>query len=59
LAQQRRSIASIEVFLLDGEGTACSESVVDYFLISREKAEKEMYYPGRDSFYGEEHKESE
>ena len=52
LLHQRHSIASIEVILLDGEGNQCSESVVDYFLISREKAEKEMHYPGRDSFYG-------
>jgi hypothetical protein len=51
LLSQRRNIASIEVTLLDGEGKQCSESVVDYFLISREKAEKEMHYPGRESFY--------
>jgi len=51
LAHQRRKIASIEVILLDAEGNKCAESMVDYFLISREKAEKEMHYPGKDSFY--------
>jgi acyl-coenzyme A thioesterase PaaI-like protein len=51
LAQRQRNIASIEVTLLDGEGALCSESLVDYFLLSREKAEKEMHYPGREAFY--------
>lgn len=51
LVQQRRSIASIEVILIDGSGAVCSEGMVDYFLMSREKAEKELHFPGRDFFY--------
>jgi acyl-coenzyme A thioesterase PaaI-like protein len=51
IEQVQRSIASIAVSLMDAEGTRCSESMVDYFLLSREKAEKEMHYPGWEFFY--------
>lgn len=51
IAQVQRKIASIEVSLLDGQGAICSEGMVDYFLLSREKAEKEMHFPGRKFFY--------
>ena len=51
LIEQKRRIASIEVCLLDGEGTACSESQVEYFVLPREKAEKEMHFPGKEAFY--------
>ena len=51
LVQQQRRIASIEVTLLDGEGHECSESLVDYFVLPRLKAEKEMYFPGKEAFY--------
>jgi acyl-coenzyme A thioesterase PaaI-like protein len=51
LIQQRRNIASIEVVLQDGNGSPCSEGVVDYFLLTREKAEAEMHYPGKAYFY--------
>jgi acyl-coenzyme A thioesterase PaaI-like protein len=51
LVEQRRNIASIQVVFLDGEGEKCSESTVDYFLIPREKAEKEFHYPGKEAFY--------
>jgi acyl-coenzyme A thioesterase PaaI-like protein len=50
LKEQKRRIASIEVSLHDGEGTLCSESLVDYFVFTREKAEKEMHFPGREAF---------
>jgi len=50
LKEQKRRIASIEVSLLDGEGTTCSESLVEYFVLSREKAEQEMHFPGKDAF---------
>ena len=53
LVQQKRSIASIEVTLLDGEGNTCSQSQVDYFVLPRLKAEKEMHFPGKDAFYNE------
>lgn len=51
LAKQERRIATIEVRLQDGEGTLCSESRVEYFVFPREKAEKEMHFPGREAFY--------
>lgn len=51
LKEQKRRIAVIEVSLLDGEGTTCSESLVEYFILSREKAEKEMHFPGKEAFY--------
>jgi len=50
LKEQNRRIASIEVSLLDGEGTPCSESMVEYFVLPREKAEKEMHFPGKEAF---------
>lgn len=51
LIKQHRRVATIEVTLRDGEGNACSESVVDYFILTREKAEKEMHFPGKEAFY--------
>jgi len=52
LVKQLRRVATIEVTLMDGEGTACSEGLVDYFIMSREKAEKEMHFPGSEAFLG-------
>lgn len=49
--EQRRNIAIIEAVLLDGEGNKCSEGTVDYFLLTREKAEKELHFPGKEAFY--------
>lgn len=51
LVKQHRKIASMEVKLLDGEGTTCSEGLVDYFILTPEKAEKEMHFPGKEAFY--------
>ncbi len=59
LDRQHRRVATIEVTLMDGEGTLCSESVVDYFIMSREKAEKEMHFPGREAFLGASDSQSE
>jgi len=50
LKETKRRIASIDVSLLDGEGITCSESVVEYFVLPREKAEKEMHFPGIEAF---------
>jgi acyl-coenzyme A thioesterase PaaI-like protein len=49
----RRSIASMEVGLEDGNGRKCSEATVEYFLIGEEQAGKELHYPGKEAFYGE------
>lgn len=51
LSGQKRSIATIGVELMDGEGNICSESQVDYFVLPRLKAEKEMHFPGKEAFY--------
>ncbi|HER08185.1 MAG TPA: PaaI family thioesterase [Bacteroides sp.] len=48
-----RNIATIEVHLFDGGGRACSEGVVEYFLLSSEKARTEMHYPGLAAFYSD------
>jgi acyl-coenzyme A thioesterase PaaI-like protein len=51
LEQEKRRLATIKVELADGKGTICSESSVDYFVLPREKAEKELHFPGREAFY--------
>ena len=51
LFEQKRRIATIEVSLQDGEGNVCSEGKVDYFVLPRLKAEKEMHFPGKEAFY--------
>jgi len=51
LVEQQRSIATIEVTLMDGDDQMCSISSVDYFVLPRLKAEKEMHFPGREAFY--------
>lgn len=49
--QQQRNIISIEVNLYDGAGSICSEGLVEYFLFPRERAIREMHYPGKKAFY--------
>ncbi len=51
LLEVRRSIATIKVELMDGEGKLCSEGTVDYFLFPKERATTEFHYPGKDAFY--------
>ena len=51
LANLHRSIATIEVTLTDGEGGSCSEGQVDYYVLPRDKAVKEMHFPGKEAFY--------
>ncbi len=51
LSEQKRSIAFIEVTLIDGSGIPCSEALVEYFVLPRIKAEKEMHFPGKEAFY--------
>ncbi len=50
LSHQRR-IATMEVWLLDGDGNRCSEGTVEYFIFDRKKATGEMHYPGKEAFY--------
>jgi acyl-coenzyme A thioesterase PaaI-like protein len=51
LVEQRRHIATINVDLFDGKETLCTKGKVDYFLLSRERAEKEFRFPGKEAFY--------
>ena len=51
LAHLHRNIATIEVILTDGEGLTCSEGQVEYYVLPRDKAEKEMHFPGKEAFY--------
>ena len=50
LVEQQRRIATIEVRLMDGGGNACSQGWVEYFLLPRIKAKKEMHFPGKEAF---------
>ena len=51
LLQHQRRIATIEVWLLDGDGNRCSEGTMEYFIFDRDKATREMHYPGKEAFY--------
>jgi len=51
LVEMRRSMATIQVELSDGEGKLCSEGTVDYFIFPRERAVTEFHYPGKEAFY--------
>ena len=50
LVEQQRRIATIEVRLMDGDGNACSQGWVEYFIFPRIKAVKEMHFPGKEAF---------
>ena len=50
LVQQQKRVAEIEARLYDGENMLCAEGTANYFIMPREKAVKELHFPGRDSF---------
>lgn len=50
LIKQERRVAEIEANLFDGENKLCSESRLNYFVLPRDKAEKEFHFPGKDAF---------
>ena len=50
LLKQEKRVAEIEAFLYDGENVLCSESVLKYFVMPREKAVDELHFPGREAF---------
>lgn len=50
LVQQQKRIAEIEARLYDGEDVLCAESQASYFVMPREKAVRELRYPGKDAF---------
>ena len=51
LLEHKRRLAIIEVQLFDGDGAKCSEGKVTYFVFPRDKAEKELRFPGKHAFY--------
>lgn len=51
LTEQKRSIATVRMVLFDGEGNRCSEGTAEYFVLSREKADKDFHFPGKEAFY--------
>ena len=51
LVEQRRNIAEIHVRLFNAKEELCSESTAEYFILSPDKAQKEMNFPGPDAFY--------
>jgi acyl-coenzyme A thioesterase PaaI-like protein len=50
LVKQQKRFAEIEARLYDGEDMLCAEGVANYYLMPREKAVKELNYPGRGAF---------
>jgi len=50
LVKQEKRIAEIEASLYDGEDNLCSESRLNYFVMPREKAVREMHFPGKEAF---------
>ncbi len=50
LVRQERRVAEIEASLFDGEDNLCSESRLNYFVMPREKAVRELHFPGKEAF---------
>jgi acyl-coenzyme A thioesterase PaaI-like protein len=50
LKRQEKQIAEIEARLYDGTDMLCAEGVANYYVMPREKALKELNFPGRDAF---------
>jgi uncharacterized protein (TIGR00369 family) len=51
LVEKRHRIAILSVELLDPENNVCTEATVEFFMVPKEKADKEMFYPDIDSFF--------
>ena len=50
LVNQKKSIAEIDARLYDGEDMLCAEGLAKYFVLPREKAVKELSFPGKEAF---------
>jgi acyl-coenzyme A thioesterase PaaI-like protein len=50
LLRQEKRIAEIEARLYDGADMLCAEGLANYYVIPREKAVKELRFPGREAF---------
>lgn len=54
MVRQEKRIAEIEARLYDGEENLCAEGLANYFVMPREKAVKELNFPGREAFLSQE-----
>jgi len=50
LIKQEKRVAEIEASLYDGEDNLCSESKLNYFVMPRDKAKKDLHFPGKEAF---------
>lgn len=49
--EKKRNLAEIEVKLYDNDQVLCSEATIIYYTFSREKANKDLYYPNYGNFF--------
>jgi uncharacterized protein (TIGR00369 family) len=49
----KRNIVVIGVDLFNAAGELCSQSMVSYFTVNPKVASEKYFYPGKESFYGE------
>lgn len=47
---RKKRIISLQTRLFDGEGTLCTEAVVDYYIYPENVARAKMFYPGKEAF---------
>lgn len=45
-----KRIATIQAELINSKGISCAEAVIEYFVLSEEKAKRDFYYPGKEKF---------
>ena len=50
IIEQKKRIMSMQTRLYDGEGTLCTEAIVDYFTYPEHVARAKMHYPGKAAF---------
>ncbi|HRX32030.1 MAG TPA: PaaI family thioesterase [Tenuifilaceae bacterium] len=48
--KRARRIVTLSVELFDGSGVLCTKGLIDYFVFPKEKAEKDLGYPGIKAF---------
>ncbi len=53
IERQVRNIYTIKCWIENNKGEKCAEASIDFFTFSEEKSKKDLYYPGKESFYSE------
>ena len=51
LKEKNNRLAGIEVHIYNNDGSLAATGMVEYFLLSKEKASEQLMYPGQDAFY--------